>query len=136
MHASKDALISVSKVEDVYPASKSNPLPRSKGWRFWTIFLSLCLATFLSALELSAVSTALPAIVHDLRGGDFVWVGAAYALASTAFLPMSGGVAEVRIASYFPGDHVSWLAIDLVDRGKRQVDFGSNYESESRRRDH
>lgn len=59
------------------------------------IFLSLCLAMFLSAVELSAVSTAMPTIIHELEGDDFVWVGTAYALASTAFLPMSGGMAEV-----------------------------------------
>ncbi|CDO74565.1 hypothetical protein BN946_scf184771.g1 [Trametes cinnabarina] len=66
-----------------------------KGFRFWMIFLSICLALFLSALELTAVSTALPVIVNDLQGDDFVWVGAAYSLASTAFLPMSGGVSEI-----------------------------------------
>ena len=60
------------------------------------IFLSLCLAMFLSALEFSGVATALPVIINELHGDDFVWVGAAYALASTAFLPMSGGLAEVR----------------------------------------
>lgn len=68
-----------------------------KGLKFWLIVLSLCLSIFLSALELTAVSTALPVIIHDLQGGDFVWVGTAYSLASTAFLPLSGGVAEVRI---------------------------------------
>lgn len=67
----------------------------SKGRYFWLIFAALCLALFLSALELTAVSTALPVIVHDLKGLQFSWVGTAYALASTAFLPMSGGIAEV-----------------------------------------
>ena len=68
-----------------------------KGFRFWMIFLSICIALFLSALELTAVSTALPVIVNELQGDEFVWVGAAYSLASTAFLPMSGGVSEVRL---------------------------------------
>ena len=72
------------------PATKSK-----KGATFWCIFLSICVALFLSALELTAVSTALPAIVHDLRGGDFVWVGAAYGLASTAMLPFCGRLADV-----------------------------------------
>ena len=78
--------------------SPTSSLPR-KDLKFWMIFLSLCLAMFLSAIELSAVSTALPSIIHDLHGDDFVWVGAAYSLASTAFLPMSGGLAEVRTTS-------------------------------------
>lgn len=74
-----------------------SPGSSKKGLKFWLIILSLCLSIFLSALELTAVSTALPVIIHDLQGGDFVWVGTAYSLASTAFLPLSGGVAEVRI---------------------------------------
>ncbi|OJT01776.1 hypothetical protein TRAPUB_7832 [Trametes pubescens] len=83
-------------------AQPSDDAPQSpgsskKGLKFWLIILSLCLSMFLSALELTAVSTALPVIIHDLQGGDFVWVGTAYSLASTAFLPLSGGVAEVRI---------------------------------------
>ncbi|EIW57953.1 Mfs1.2 [Trametes versicolor FP-101664 SS1] len=81
-----------------------SPGSSKKGLKFWLIILSLCLSIFLSALELTAVSTALPVIIHDLQGGDFVWVGTAYSLASTAFLPLSGGVAEIfgrRIAMFF-----------------------------------
>ncbi|EKM56789.1 uncharacterized protein PHACADRAFT_254111 [Phanerochaete carnosa HHB-10118-sp] len=66
-----------------------------KGVRFWLVFLAICVSLFLSALEYTAVSTALPTIVHDLNGGDFVWVGSAYALASTALLPATGGMAEI-----------------------------------------
>lgn len=59
------------------------------------IFVAICIPLYLTAVELSGMSTALPVIVSDLEGDDFVWVGAAYSLASTAFLPMSGGLAEV-----------------------------------------
>ncbi|KAG8896929.1 hypothetical protein FRB99_008573 [Tulasnella sp. 403] len=65
------------------------------GARFWLIFIALMVSTFLSALELTSVSTALPTIVDDLHGTDFVWVGSAYALGSTAFLPLSGGLAQI-----------------------------------------
>ena len=45
---------------------------------------------------LTAVSTALPTITKQLNGGDnFVWVGSAYALSSTAFLPLSGSLADI-----------------------------------------
>ncbi|OSD02317.1 MFS general substrate transporter [Trametes coccinea BRFM310] len=66
-----------------------------KGIVFWCIFSSICVALFLSALDQTAVSTALPTIAHDLHTTDFVWVGSAYALSSTAFLPMSGGMAQI-----------------------------------------
>ena len=69
--------------------------PRPKDFRFWIVLFSLCTALFLSALELTAVSTALPTIVSTLHGKDFVWVGSAYALASSAILPMTGGLAQI-----------------------------------------
>ncbi|KAI0720826.1 major facilitator superfamily domain-containing protein [Cerioporus squamosus] len=58
------------------------PSDGGRGWRFWIIFLALCLALFLTALDLASVSTALPSIIHDLNGTDsFVWVSSAYNLA-------------------------------------------------------
>lgn len=49
----------------------------------------------------TAVSSALPTIVHDLNGDDFVWVASAYALAATALQPAAGGMAQVALASAF-----------------------------------
>ncbi|KAF8525872.1 iron permease [Hysterangium stoloniferum] len=73
--------------------SESKP---QRGWRFWIIFLSLCSSIFLSALDLSSIGTALPAIVHDLQGSDsFAWVSAAYTLTCTVILPLSGQLAEI-----------------------------------------
>jgi MFS family permease len=43
----------------------------------------------------SVVSTALPTIVQDLGGNDFIWVGSAYALAGTAVVPMCGGLVSI-----------------------------------------
>ncbi|KAF7330929.1 Mfs1.2 [Mycena venus] len=63
---------------------------------FWLILVALFIAVFLAAIELAAVPTALPVIIGDLHGSGFVWVGSAYPLASTAILPLSGGLAEVR----------------------------------------
>lgn len=48
-----------------------------------------------TACSQTSVSTALPTIVDDLNGEDFVWVGSAYALGSTAILPMTGGLAQI-----------------------------------------
>ncbi|KAF8178949.1 iron permease [Pholiota molesta] len=41
------------------------------------------------------VSTALPTIVQHLHGQEFIWVGSAYAIASTAILPTVGGLVTV-----------------------------------------
>lgn len=72
----------------------STAAPSKKDLQFWVIFASMCTCLFLSALEISSVSTALPTIAHELRASQFVWVGSAYALSSTAFLPVSGGLAQ------------------------------------------
>ncbi|KAL0952492.1 hypothetical protein HGRIS_006755 [Hohenbuehelia grisea] len=53
------------------------------------------MATFVFSLELSSISTALPVIVNELHGTQFVWVGSAYALAATAWLPLSGNLAQI-----------------------------------------
>jgi MFS family permease len=66
-----------------------------KGKAFWLTFMALVVTVFLSALDLTAVGTALPTITNDLGGANFVWVGSAYALSSTAILPLSGSLADV-----------------------------------------
>lgn len=119
---------------------------QQKGWAFYLAFLSICLASFLSALDLTTVSTALPTIVANLpvriahthhhhhhhtrsileitnttapltlatlgneanatvcqvltertsgEGGNFIWVGTAYALAGTAIMPWVGSLAQI-----------------------------------------
>ena len=69
---------------------------KGKGSAFWLAFLAIVSSIFLSALDLTAVSTVLPTITADLQGGDkFTWVGSAYALASTAVLPLSGALADI-----------------------------------------
>ncbi|KAJ3473492.1 hypothetical protein NLI96_g12977 [Meripilus lineatus] len=59
------------------------------------VFIAICLALFLAALEHSAVANILPTIVYSLHGTDFVWVSSAYSLAATCLIPTSGGFAEV-----------------------------------------
>ncbi|KAF7797451.1 hypothetical protein EIP86_008648 [Pleurotus ostreatoroseus] len=82
------------------PEPEVHPEPpaqkKGKGSAFWLAFLAIVSSIFLSALDLTAVSTVLPTITADLQGGDkFTWVGSAYALASTAVLPLSGALADI-----------------------------------------
>ncbi|KAJ6610190.1 MFS general substrate transporter [Mycena sp. CBHHK59/15] len=80
------------------PVDGHGPAPGSaKGKRFWLSFAAIMVAIFLSALDLTAIGTALPTIsasLHDVKG-EFEWVGSAYALASTAFMPLSGSLADI-----------------------------------------
>ncbi|KAA1466884.1 MFS general substrate transporter [Dentipellis sp. KUC8613] len=66
----------------------------ARGWRFWLIIVSLMMSTFIFALDAVAVGNALPSIVHDLTGTQFVWIGSAYSLAACAFLPMTGALSQ------------------------------------------
>ncbi|CAK5284764.1 unnamed protein product [Mycena citricolor] len=78
-------------------ASAVLPPPRpTRGLGFWMIFLSLCVCGFLTAIEMGSVSPALPTIIEDLHGTQFIWVGSAYALGATALIPLSGGLAQAR----------------------------------------
>ncbi|PFH49132.1 hypothetical protein AMATHDRAFT_148324 [Amanita thiersii Skay4041] len=74
---------------------RPSPPQAKKDWRFWGVFLALMAASFASAIEFVSVSTALPDITHELHGYQFVWVGSAYILAATAFLPLSGDLSQV-----------------------------------------
>jgi hypothetical protein len=69
--------------------------PATKTRAFWFSIVALMFSTLLSALDLTAVSTALPTIATQLHAGDdYIWVGSAYSLASTAILPLSGALSD------------------------------------------
>ena len=54
------------------------------------------LATFLTAMEATVVSTAMPTIIGELRGLDlYAWVFSAYLLTSTATVPLYGRLADM-----------------------------------------
>jgi hypothetical protein len=61
----------------------------SKGIRFYLLFASICSSIFLSALDLTSVSTALPQIAADFNTSDYSWIASSYTLASTAVIPWS-----------------------------------------------
>ena len=51
---------------------------------------SLCLALFLSALDVTIVATALPTIAKQVNANaaEYAWIGSAYTLSSTASVPV------------------------------------------------
>ncbi|KAA1466939.1 MFS general substrate transporter [Dentipellis sp. KUC8613] len=87
--ASKDSA-AVSTIPSREPAEGA-----IRDWRFWLIIVSLMLSTFIFALETVAIGNALPIIVNELRGSQFVWVGSSYSLAASAFLPMTGSLSHI-----------------------------------------
>ncbi|RDB26872.1 Efflux pump FUS6 [Hypsizygus marmoreus] len=67
----------------------------TKGTRFWLAMVCIMLSTFLAAFDTTSVATALPTIVADLHGTEFVWIGSGYTLASVASIPMSAHLANI-----------------------------------------
>ncbi len=64
--------------------------------RLWIVLGALMLATALSAIDGTIVTTALPTIVGELKGVDsFAWVGSAYVLASTISTPLLGKLGDL-----------------------------------------
>ncbi|KAI1496494.1 putative multidrug resistance protein fnx1 [Biscogniauxia marginata] len=48
------------------PAPEDSSSKNSHSWRFWAIILSLSIASVLSTLDVSVISTAMPSIIKDL----------------------------------------------------------------------
>ena len=68
----------------------------SKNLRFWLVFAGLCLAGFVSATDSTIIFTALPTIARDINGqADYIWLGNAYVLASTAIQPLYGQLSNI-----------------------------------------
>lgn len=63
-----------------------SPKAASRGWKFWVIFLALCVTGLLTALDSTIVTIALPTIVHDLHIGDnYIWIVNVYFLTRWAY---------------------------------------------------
>ncbi|KNG84700.1 Major Facilitator Superfamily protein [Aspergillus nomiae NRRL 13137] len=69
---------------------------QGKGWRFWAIYISLCVSILLAAVESTVTSTALPFISDELRAGeDYVWFVNSFFLTSACFQPLFGQTADL-----------------------------------------
>jgi EmrB/QacA subfamily drug resistance transporter len=61
------------------------------------VVAGLMLAIFMSAMEATAVSTAMPTVISDLGGiAHYAWVFTAYMLASTVVVPICGKLADLH----------------------------------------
>ncbi|KAH7048235.1 putative macrolide phosphotransferase k [Macrophomina phaseolina] len=74
--------------EDILPAE------RTTGWRFWLVFASLCALQFLSALDATIITIALPTISRSLGSTEYTWIINGYTLPSTSFLVLVGQLSD------------------------------------------
>jgi Na+/melibiose symporter-like transporter len=61
------------------------------------LMLSICLALFLAALDMTIVATALPTITAqlDATAAQYAWIGSSYTLASTAMSPLWAKASDI-----------------------------------------
>ena len=65
-------------------------------WRFWLIFLSLCLTSFASALDSTIVTTALPTITKQIGGQERnVWIANCFVFSATTVQPLVGQLSNI-----------------------------------------
>jgi MFS family permease len=65
-------------------------------WRFWLVIASLCCISFISAVDVTIVTTSLPTITRSVRGeSKYVWIANCFALAATAIQPFVGQVSNI-----------------------------------------
>ena len=85
---------------------------------------AILLTMFLSAMEATVVSTAMPTVIAELHGIElYGWVGAVYMLATTVTIPIFGKLADVLgrkpvllmgLAIFLAGSMGSGLATSMV----------------------
>ncbi|KAL2912915.1 hypothetical protein HK105_207586 [Polyrhizophydium stewartii] len=96
-----DLEVGVSKevtalVDDVDPSSAEYVKVRLSRIQFVLVYISLGLSIFLASLDQTIVTTALPAIVKELKSFDQIsWIGTAFFITSTAFTPLYGKLADI-----------------------------------------
>ncbi|KAF2010893.1 MFS general substrate transporter [Aaosphaeria arxii CBS 175.79] len=64
--------------------------------RFWGIFAALCILSFISALDVAIITTALPKITAEIGGAtQYVWIANSFVVASSVLQPLVGQLANI-----------------------------------------
>ena len=78
------------------PQEPAAPHEEGRRLHFWGTFAVLCTLAFILALDVSIISTSLPAIIASIGGAtEFVWVANSFVIASTVPQPLFCQVADI-----------------------------------------
>ncbi|KAK2037081.1 hypothetical protein LZ31DRAFT_560695 [Colletotrichum somersetense] len=100
------------------PANTSVPSRRTK-LQTAAIVGSLCAAVFVAALDVTIITTALPAITDFFRSlTGYQWVGGGYVLPHTASVPLWGKLSDIW------GRKLVFLGLAACGGAGRPGDFG------------
>jgi EmrB/QacA subfamily drug resistance transporter len=77
-----------------------------------TTFAGVILAMFLSSLDQTIVSTAMPKVIADLGGfSHYTWVTTAYLIASTVVVPITGKLTDIYGRKWF---YIAGIVIFMI----------------------
>jgi len=79
------------------PGTESEPSAGfNRSSRFWMIIVALSLLSFISALDVTIIATALPLITQDIGGAtQYVWIANSFVFASAVLQPLIGQLANI-----------------------------------------
>ena len=93
---------SISPLNDTTPKAQlqTDAAPTTSNdrhsFRFWAVFISLCMISFVSALDATIITTALPTITHDIGGQkNYAWIANSFVIASTAPQPLFAQISNI-----------------------------------------
>ncbi|ORY52686.1 MFS general substrate transporter [Rhizoclosmatium globosum] len=108
-----------SKEQDASPLGISDDVKEDQpavvlsNFQFFLVFVGLALAVFVVSLDMTIISVALQVIASEFDSLNQInWVGTAYFLTSTAFIPVYGQLSDV-----FGRKSVFLLAITIFEIG-------------------
>lgn len=94
-----------------------------RSWRLAIVILSLCLGTFLIALDTTIIGVAVPRITTDFRSlQDIAWYGSAYLLTVTVLQPTFG-----NLYKFFNVKVTYMMSIVLFEGENRGCALGTLY---------
>ncbi|KAI0602513.1 major facilitator superfamily transporter [Biscogniauxia sp. FL1348] len=85
------------QVDSAAPEADRGPAMAMSAWQRRLAMFSMCLALFLSALDITIVATALPTIARALgaSAAEYAWIGSSYTLAATSSNPVWAKLSDV-----------------------------------------
>lgn len=90
----------ISEEIEILPAPPSAEEDYPNGLRFVSITVALILSIFLSALDTTIISTAIPKITDQFGAvQDVGWYGSAYAITNASFQSCWGKAVSINISS-------------------------------------
>ncbi|KAI2618908.1 MFS general substrate transporter [Hypoxylon sp. NC1633] len=78
------------------PSPSKSPSSAKRSPRFWGTFAALCILSFICALDVVIITTALPTITAAIGGAtQYVWIANSFVVASSVLQPLVGQIADV-----------------------------------------